>query len=128
MTINQLFRKQPSREHIQPILEMYGLSGLDDTKSFTKKELISIETVNNINQHKGLLEEIYLPCKAKIYLKDLNEKKCITILRQLLRLFNYSLKSIEKYIQSEKMIEYTIHCNFKKEESNMEEKCIISFD
>jgi len=128
MTINQLFKKRPTQETILPILEMFNLLGLDDQKTFTKKDLQTFETVNKINENKSILEELYLPCKAKIYLEDLNEKKSITILRQILKLFKYNLRSTEKYFQGEKMIEYSVYCTFKKDEINPEEKCVISFD
>ena len=128
MTINQLFRKRPTSEGIIPILALYNLSSLDDQKSFTKKDLHQFETVKKIGDNLALFEDIYLPCKAKIYLTDLTEKKCVTILRQILKLFKYNLKSTEKYIQGEKMIEYHVYCTFKKEETNVEDKCIISFD
>ena len=128
MTINQLFKTRPSQEKVVTILEYFNLTGFDDTKSFTKKDLAVFETVKKINENIALLEELYLPCKAKIYLTELNEKKSVTILRQLLKLFKYNLKSTEKYIQGDKMIEYNIYCNFNKDEQNAEEKCVISFD
>lgn len=128
MTINQLFKNKPSPELFLNILELYNLTGFNDTKSFTKKDLVVFETVKRLEEHIQLLEGFYLPCKAKIYLKNLNEKKSITILRQLLKLFKYNLKSTEKYIQGEKMIEYNIYCMFKKDEQTGEDKCVISFD
>jgi hypothetical protein len=128
MTINQLFKNRPPQEKVLTILEYFNLNGFEDTKSFTKKDLAVFETVKKIDENIVLLEELYLPCKAKIYLTELNEKKCVTILRQLLKLFKYNLKSTEKYIQGDKMIEYNIYCNFKKDEQNAEEKCVISFD
>lgn len=128
MTINQLFKNRPSQETVLTILKLFNLTGFDDTKSFTKKDIAVFETVKKINENIALLEELYLPCKAKIYLTELNEKKSVTILRQLLKLFKYNLKSTEKYIQGDKMIEYNIYCNFKKDEQNTEEKCVISFD
>ena len=128
MTINQLFKKRPTAESVVPILAFYNLTGFEDTKSFTKKDLAIFGTVQKLEENKSLLEELYLPCKAKIYLTNLNEKKSVTILRQLLKLFKYNLKSTEKYIQGEKMIEYNIFCLFKKEEQNGEDKCVISFD
>ena len=110
MTINQLFRKKPTLEGVVPILELYNLSSLDDQRSFTKKDLQQFETVKKITENIDLFEDLYLPCKAKIYLSDLTEKKCVTILRQILKLFKYNLKSTEKYIQGEKMIEYHVYC------------------
>tara|TARA_B110001469_G_scaffold124264_2_gene137631 strand:+ start:794 stop:1180 length:387 start_codon:yes stop_codon:yes gene_type:complete len=128
MTINQLFTSRPPQEKVLTVIEFFNLNGFHDTKSFTKKDLSIFETVKKINENISLLEEWYLPCKAKIYLTDLNEKKSITILRQLLKLYKYNLKSTEKYIQGDKMIEYNIYCNFKKDEQKPEEKCVISFD
>ena len=128
MTINQLFKNKPPQDKVITLLDFFNLSGLEDTKSFTKKDLYMFETVKKINENISLLEELYLPCKAKIYLTELNEKKCVTILRQLLKLYNYNLKSTEKYIQGDKMIEYNIYCNFKKDEPNSGDKCVISFD
>ena len=52
--------------------------------------------------------------RRDLVLNNLNEKKSVTILRQILKLFKYNLKSTEKYIQGEKMIEYNIYCLFKK--------------
>lgn len=128
MTINQLFSKKPTADSIIPILNLYNISALEDTKSFTKKDLSQFETVKKINNNLTLFTDLYLPCKAKIYLNDLTEKKAITILRQLLKLFKHNLKSTEKYFQGEKMIEYNIYSTYKKEEANPEGKCIISFD
>lgn len=128
MTINQLFKQSPQEEVMIQILGFYNLSGLNDTKSFTKKDLNTFNSVQKINENIKIFESLYLPCKAKKYLSNLNEKKCITILRQLLKLFKYNLKSTEKYIQGEKMIEYNIYSTFKKEEANNDAKCVISFD
>ena len=128
MTINQLFKKRPSQESVIPILGYFNISGFDDQKTFTKKDLAQFETVKKINQNIKFFEDIYLPCKAKIYLNELTEKKSVTILRQLLKLFKYNLRSTEKYYQGEKMIEYNIYCTFKKDDKNPEEKCVISFD
>ena len=124
MTINQLFKKRPTAESIVPILALYNLSGFEDSKSFTKKDLAVFGTVQKLEDNKSILEDLYLPCKAKIYLNNLNEKKSVTILRQILKLFKYNLKSTEKYIQGEKMIEYNIYCLFKKEEQNSEPRIV----
>ena len=77
MTINQLFRKRPTMEGVIPILELYNLSSLDDQKSFTKKDLQQFETVKKVSENIELFEDLYLPCKAKIYLSDLTEKNAL---------------------------------------------------
>jgi hypothetical protein len=48
------------------------------------------------------------------YLEDINEKKCITILRQFLKYIDYNLKMKEKYINGVKNYRYFIICNKKK--------------
>ena len=117
----------PDFEYIQPILECFNIVDVNSNKSFTKKDLKSFGTIQKLLDKIHLLEELYLPCKAKIYLKELTEKKCITILRQLLKLFNLNLKSSEKYFHGEKMIEYNIYNN-EKQNIDIKEKCVISFD
>ena len=73
-----------------------------------------------------MLDIHYLECKKQIYFKDLTDKKCITILRQILRLYNYSVKSSEKYADSRKYILYTVIYN--KPESSEGIDGIIKFD
>ena len=59
-------------------------------------EEIEFEEIS-ILEIKEKLEIYYLPCKAKMYLKDLTEKKCITILRQFLKYIDYLLSYIYYY-------------------------------
>ena len=42
MVKNQLFRVLPEIEMINSLLEIYGLTSLQDTKSFTKNIIINI--------------------------------------------------------------------------------------
>ena len=49
-----------------------------------------MSTVNNRKLYlSDDLNEYYIPCKGKKYLTDLDEKKAITILRQIVKCFNY---------------------------------------
>lgn len=129
MTINQLFKKKPQKELVEKVLNIFGLSNFDDTKNFTKKDLENIDTLNNILSIKDLLEEYYLPCKKKVYLDNLTLKKCITILRQLVKLYDYTLKSNEKYIKGEKIIiYYIVPISMKSQNNKIEKNCVISFD
>ena len=93
MTINQLFRKSPTKELIIEMLNIIGLNDLDDRRKFTKKDLDNTEIIEEFSKLKNKFEEYYLPCKLKIYFTDINCKRIITILRQCLKLFNYSIKS-----------------------------------
>ena len=68
MVKNQLFRVLPEIEMINSLLEIYGLTSLQDTKSFTKNSLQENETIQKLNDMKDKLESYYLPCKSKIYI------------------------------------------------------------
>ena len=108
MPFNQLFKSIPPKNLIEELLNLYGLSDLDDTKPFSKIDLIQLKTLETIEEIIPKLNSYYLPCKGRIYLTNLNYKKLITILRQCIKLFNYKLLSKEKYLKGEKIIEYQI--------------------
>ena len=108
MPFNQLFNSIPPKNLIEELLNLYGLSDLDDTKPISKIDLIQLKTLETIEEIIPKLNSYYLPCKGRIYLTNLNYKKLITILRQCIKLFNYKLLSKEKYLKGEKIIEYQI--------------------
>tara|TARA_B100001093_G_scaffold518923_2_gene605590 strand:- start:817 stop:1239 length:423 start_codon:yes stop_codon:yes gene_type:complete len=108
MKKDQLFKKNPSDELFQKILNAFGLKDLEDKRSFSRKDLKYIKTVEKINNLKSDLEEYYLPCKARTYLNGLNEKNVITILRQILKTRNYTISSREKYMKGVKFIIYNL--------------------
>jgi hypothetical protein len=105
---NQLFRINPDSPIILSLLEAFGLDNLEDTRFFTKQNMIEIETVQKITTLKKTLENYYLPCKSKDYLNNITEKRCITILRQFIKIFNYKCIGIEKSIQGKKCITYRL--------------------
>ena len=108
MPKNQLFKIIPDENIIQDILEAFGLTNLEDTRLFTKSHMIEINTVDKINELKDKLNEYYLPCKAKKYLNNLDEKKCITILRQIVKLYHYKCIGLEKSIKGNKTMTYRL--------------------
>ena len=126
---NQLFKIYPDEKITLELLSFFGIIGFDDNHSFTKPLLIEIETLKNITNMIQELEKYYLPCKYDIYLKNLNEKKCITILRQFLKIQNYTLFSKEKYKYGTKLLYYQV---IKKQKNirniKKETKIILSFD
>jgi hypothetical protein len=129
MTINQLFKKKPSIEIIIELVNLYGIENLDDDKQFNRNNLINLNLIENLNEFKIKLKEYYLPCKQKVYLENLTIKKAITVLRQILKLFDYIVKSNERWIKGEKIIVYQIlPINSLKKPVNDNNKCIISFD
>jgi hypothetical protein len=130
MTINQLFKKTPTLDILNSLLNTYGIKSLKDTNTFSKKDLENYGTLQKIKIILPVLNDFYLPCKQKVYLKNLTTKKLITILRQFLRIFKYYLYSKEKYIKNEKIIVYQILPMEKKiiEKKNKQGGCTISFD
>ena len=108
MRKDQLFKKNPSNELFLKVLNSFGLQSLDDKRSFSRKDLKYIKTVENINTLKSELADCYLPCKARTYLTSLNEKNVITVLRQILKTKNYTISSREKYMKGCKFIIYNI--------------------
>tara|TARA_B100000035_G_C21019430_1_gene563352 strand:- start:81 stop:488 length:408 start_codon:yes stop_codon:yes gene_type:complete len=130
---NQNFKNNPDMNIINTLLKTFGLTDLNDDRYFTKENMKEMNTVNNINLLIPRLEEYYLPCKAKIYLKDLTEKKSITILRQFIKNYNYKLITFEKSIQGRKQLTYrlmyinsdSLQNNTKKPENT---KYIVTFD
>lgn len=108
MTINQLFKNKPPIEIVNELLNIYGLSSLNDSKIFSKIDLIQNDTLNKIDSFKLKIINYYLPCKAKIYLNNIDHKKLITILRQVIKIYGYKINSKEKYLKGEKIITYQI--------------------
>ena len=130
MVKNQLFRVLPDIEIVHSLLQNFGLSSLHDTNFFTKDTLKDIETVHELNKMKDRLEIYYLPCKAKTYLHDITEKKCITILRQFIKVHGYTLITKERYIKGSKVSVYRLIENDKEIMSNNiteEPHIVISF-
>ncbi len=110
MKINQLFKTPVPEELLISILKCFGYDNLhsNEERSFCKFDLDRLRTIEKVHQLKDEISKYYLPCKAKIYLNSLDEKKCITILRQILRLHNYTLLSKQKYIKQKKVTFYII--------------------
>lgn len=108
MKINQLFRKPVDLDIMNDLLHCFDLTGIDDTRTFTKYEMYRSGCVQKVCEMLPRLQDIYLPCKAKVYLVDITEKRAVTILKQMLRLFNRNVISRERNVMSVKMIVYQI--------------------
>lgn len=121
----QLFKLEPKINILLEIIKCFGIDNLNEEKTFSRDILIKIDSVNKIKQLH--LKKYYLPCKSKIYLNNLNEKKIITILRHFLKFFNYTLKSKEKYINKKKIIIYRIENNEINNTIILEDKKTVYF-
>lgn len=108
MTKNQLFRSTPPRSLCLEVIQCFGLTGFEDSRNFSRKDLINFNSIEKLNKLKSRLFDYYLPCKARTYLSDLNTKSVITLLRQLVRLYGFSISSREKYIKGDKFIIYQL--------------------
>ena len=131
MVKNQLFRVLPDTEIIHTLLEIFGLTSLEDNNYFTKETMNESDTLTKFTDIKDTLTSYYLPCKAKVYLNDITDKKCITILRQFIKVHGYTLISKERYINRKKTCVYRlIKVDDKpKTSSNKKNKnIVISFE
>ena len=108
MVYNQLFQKIPPMEVCLQVLHCFGLEKYDCDKTFTRRDLEKCDCLEKLKVLKPILCFFYLPCKARLYLNDLNPKNCITILRHFARINDYKLLSNEKYIKGEKIIFYKL--------------------
>lgn len=108
MKIHQLFRLKVETDVLIKLLKCFNLNGLEDKKVFSKYDLVKCDTLHKLEDMKSELEIYYLPCKSKIYLHELTEKKAITVLKQVLRLHGYFLVSKEKNVSNKKVIFYVL--------------------
>ena len=136
MPKNQLFRQTPPMETCILVLNAFGLRDFDDTTNFSRRDLEMLQCVSKMEALKTELMRYYLPCKARTYLNDLNAKNVITVLRQVARLYGYSVQSREKYIKGDKFIIYQLVPTEKRKYQPMtistsqddETACIVTFD
>lgn len=71
---------------VDRLLQCMGLTGSDDSRTFTRCYMARTGTVDKVQALLPELREFYLPCKAALYLDgDLTEHRVLTIARQLLR-------------------------------------------
>ncbi len=124
--INQLFSKIPDREIILEILNAFGIQNLNNIdQPFNKKDLEKRKTVEKLQKIKNKLEEYYIPCKAKIYLKKkLTNRSIMTILRQFLKNEGYFINYWETYVDGVKTTYYQIKENIK---STKDKTYVVSF-
>ena len=125
----QLFQQMPDEKFLLKLLICYDITDINDNKEFSKCDLIDLQIINRIEDLIPELVLYYLPCKYEMFLNNITINKCITILRQVLRLFNYHLKKREHVHNKKKSIYYRIE---KKDDKNIKiendtNKCILSF-
>jgi len=131
MVINQLFISKPPIELVTKLINAFGIKNINDSSEFSyidmninrNSNLPGSEPISIISNLQKELSEYYIPCKRKIYF-DMSgnagnidnieqSKSLITILRQLLKLYNYNLSSREGYVNGIKNMIYKIVVNTK---------------
>jgi hypothetical protein len=108
---NQLFSKDsPPFELVDNIILLITNKSLDDNMyyEFTIKNLVNKKVLDKMDKYIDELKKYYLKCKHSKYLDNLNEKKLVTLLRQILRPYDYIINSIEKYNNCQKFLLYII--------------------
>lgn len=108
MSKNQLFNTIPPYELVEKIVGQFVTPPFNTSFFFSRKD---IESKNILELIKNDLEELsnyYIPCKKKIYFNNINSKNIITILRQILKNYNYKINAIEKYSNGKKFLLYNI--------------------
>ncbi len=124
----QLFKNIPPKEFVEDILKLFIPNGFQDSYyQFSRKMITEKNVIEKLNLLMPQLKEYYMNCKHKKYLENLDSKKCVTILRQLLRLYEYRVVSMEKYHNGQKFLLYKIE-KIEVEKDNHQKKLIVEFD
>ncbi len=118
MKRNQLFKKIPDLNFIIDFIQIFGLKSLDDIRQFSRKNLEQLDTLEKLKEFLPRLSEYYIHCKKLKYLDNVDIKKAITILRQILREYNYKVNSIEKFVDGKKILLYNIESADKEYKNN----------
>lgn len=108
MKINQLFTQHVGEDLVLRMLKCFGLNNFEDKRTFCKNDLVKIGTVEKLSFLITEIRSYYLPCKAKVYLDNMDERKAITVMKQVLRLHSYYLQSKEKNFNNKKVMFYTL--------------------
>jgi hypothetical protein len=108
MKRNQLFKLEPSIDFVKEFVKIFGLKDINDTRKFSRDSLVNINTLDKFEVYKEDLKKYYIPCKYEKYVTDLNEKKLVTILRQIVKLHDYKVTSQEKYIDGKKTLLHSL--------------------
>lgn len=119
---NQLFHENPPIELVKEIMKLFLGENLDNPcYQFTRKMLEEKKIMEKLEKYIPELRKYYLKCKQNKYLDNLDSKKVITILRQLIRIYGYQIHSTEKYQNGAKFLLYKID----KLEKNVQQKTNI---
>ena len=104
----QLFTKFIDGDLLKLIKITYNIKNINN-HTFTRKDLNDNNIITKLEEIKLVLYYYYLKCKGIKYLENITINRSLTILRQILKEFNYKITSKHKYNNGEKYILYQIH-------------------
>ena len=91
--MSPIFRQNPPLDIVLKVLLTFGLSSLYDASWFAKSHV----RLDKLEEVLIELEPYYIPCKAKEYLyTSLTQIKAVTILRQILKVYDIHLQTSER--------------------------------
>jgi|SaaInlStandDraft_6_1057023.scaffolds.fasta_scaffold140928_2 hypothetical protein len=108
MRRNQLFKVDPPLKFLEEFIKVFGLKDMNDSRKFSRDTLYNFNSLEKFEKYRDDLKKYYIPCKYDKYVNNLNEKKMVTILRQLVRTQSYKVISHEKYIDGQKTLLYSL--------------------
>lgn len=107
MTINQLFKNKIPYDLFLKFLLIFDIIESNISNSIIIKANINDAIINKFLDLKLDIIKYYIDCKHS-YFESINSTKLITILKQILKLYDYKLESYEKYINQKRMKLYKI--------------------
>ena len=127
MVYNQLFKIIPDKLILTELINLFGIQSLDDNVYFTNNDLIELNTSEKLTDMLDKLKIYYIPCKSKIYLNNIDDKRAITILKQFLKVYNYNIINNYKVINGNRHKYYIINKTSSKINVPIK-KILITFD
>ena len=100
---HQLFKIIPPKDILNELVKCYGFNDINDNRFICKKHFKKLGVIEKVQKLIPKLQYYYLPCK-KQYLNNINYKNVMTILRQVIRCYNYKIMYKERYIKGDKII------------------------
>jgi hypothetical protein len=129
--VDQLFRIIPPYELVNDILLLLTNKELNTVKTykFSRKIIINKNILENIKIYIPELKKYYLKCKHSKYLENLDDKKIITLFRQIVRPYEFSIRAIEKYSDGHKYLLYILEKNIPFNNTTLKKiNSTLSFD
>jgi hypothetical protein len=99
----------PPLSTVHKVFHTFEISNIHDAVLFTRADVVKRDVGRKLSMIPEL-RDIYLPCKAAIYLSEpITISRCLTILRHMLRTVNASLETTEQYMCGHKVVVYRIN-------------------